>query len=341
MILFLSHAAVEGELAKAMKGLIEQAFAGRTRVFLAKDDIETGHDWLKTIESTLETCRALLVCCSPSSIHRPWINYELGWATQRGIPVIPLCYAGMVGEKLPMQLRRFQALTIEGRKFVPELIGMVRGLGRVSRGKTDLAKQFERVRAAVERVDPWLHAGGWLSRLELVKLIGPLESFVDRARREIRISGADCKYVFGPALSSVEKALRRGVRVKVMCVDPDSGAAEMLPQVDRFRSTDHFRESLHDALREAAALKQRFGRLFHCRLVPVLPAVGLVLCDPGSAGGLAKVEICAPIEPAPSSALRPDSRPHLVAPREWRPYVVQLWERYWKLGKPLAQLRRR
>lgn len=46
----------------------------------------------------------MLILCSPTSIRRPWINFEAGAAWMRKIPLIPMCHAGLTPSDLPAPL---------------------------------------------------------------------------------------------------------------------------------------------------------------------------------------------------------------------------------------------
>jgi TIR domain len=169
-----------------------------------------------------------------------------------------------------------------------------------------------------------------LSRTQVDAALGAVEERFASAREEVCISGNDCKFVAESLSPVVEKALERGLRVRFLCVDPESPAAEMLPMIDpRFPTADTFRESV----RGVEAVLRRMGRSFptlELRYLPILPAIGFFLVDPKLPSGSAKIELylAKPFQPI-------ESRPHLIigaAMHEWRLYFAQQWENYWALG---------
>lgn len=118
LIVFLSHIHEEAELAGLVKDLIETAFLSLTEVFVSSDpgSIPYGQKWLDEITTNLKACSVELILCSPESIKRPWINFEIGGGWVRGIPVIPLCHSGLERSKLPVPLSLLQAANTTDRQ---------------------------------------------------------------------------------------------------------------------------------------------------------------------------------------------------------------------------------
>jgi len=107
---FISHISVERELALLLKEKIEKHFLGLVDVFVSSDQesIEAGKPWLDALRLALKTAQLQIVLCSPTSISRPWVNFEAGAAWLQGIPVVPLCHSGLDPEDLPMPLSTLQ-----------------------------------------------------------------------------------------------------------------------------------------------------------------------------------------------------------------------------------------
>ena len=63
----------------------------------------------------------LLALCSPASLTHLWIGYEVGYASAKGVPVIPICHSGATAAALPPFLSRFQGIEINDAEFVPTL----------------------------------------------------------------------------------------------------------------------------------------------------------------------------------------------------------------------------
>jgi hypothetical protein len=110
-ILFISHISEEREIADALKRLIEGEYRGLIDVFVSSspESIHPGQKWLDRIDDALTQCKVEIVIASPTSLRRPWVNFEAGAGWVRRIPVIPICHSGMTFEKLPKPLDSFLA----------------------------------------------------------------------------------------------------------------------------------------------------------------------------------------------------------------------------------------
>ena len=110
---FISHITMERELALFLKDKIEKHFLGFVDVFVSSDhdSIEAGEPWLEALQRNLKTASLQIILCSPTSISRPWVNFEAGAGWLKGIPLVPLCHSKLEPEKLPMPLS-----TLEGGK---------------------------------------------------------------------------------------------------------------------------------------------------------------------------------------------------------------------------------
>jgi hypothetical protein len=114
-IIFISHITEESDVAASLKNLIEKSFLEMADVFVSSDanSIKMGQKWLDEITQSLSTCAVEIILTSPSSIKRPWINFEAGAGWVRKIPVIPLCHMGLPPSKLPLPLNLLQAATAD------------------------------------------------------------------------------------------------------------------------------------------------------------------------------------------------------------------------------------
>ncbi len=126
---FISHIVEEAPLASVLKEWLESAFAGQISVFVSssEDDVSAGDNWLERINRALEKSQVLIVICSPSSVGRPWINFEAGCGWIKNIPILPICHSGQRKNRLPPPLSLFQALEVEDRQFSRDLVS---GVGR-------------------------------------------------------------------------------------------------------------------------------------------------------------------------------------------------------------------
>jgi len=121
---FISHVHEEAELAREIKMQITRAFGSSCRVFVSTDTgaLPAGTRWLSELDTALKTTSVLLLLCSPDSVKRPWVNFEAGSAWVRGIPIIPLCHAGLSPKQLPLPMSTFQAVDLASPSALDGLI---------------------------------------------------------------------------------------------------------------------------------------------------------------------------------------------------------------------------
>lgn len=123
MEVFVSHITSEAPLASTLKKWIKASFAEPVEVFVSSDDsITPGEDWLDRIKASLDSAKVMLVICSAESVCRPWVNFETGAGFIKGIPIVPICHAGMTRGTLPAPLSYFQALDAGEGNFASKLI---------------------------------------------------------------------------------------------------------------------------------------------------------------------------------------------------------------------------
>lgn len=124
MNIFVSHTTGEAPIALALKDFLERTFPGSVTVFVSSDvhDLTPGEKWLGKIEAALKQSQLVLVICSPSSLTRPWINFEAGCAWAQGLDIIPICHSGQKKDQLPYPFSELQALELEEETFGESLI---------------------------------------------------------------------------------------------------------------------------------------------------------------------------------------------------------------------------
>ncbi|TAY75359.1 toll/interleukin-1 receptor domain-containing protein [Rhizobium ruizarguesonis] len=125
--IFLSHISEEKELAAIFKDQIEDSFLGLVDIFVSSDvkSIPLGKNWLDQVSNGLRTCKAMLLLCSPSSISRPWINFEAGAAWAREIEVAPICHSGMRPVDLPLPISLLQGLEASDPQKVEQVFHLI------------------------------------------------------------------------------------------------------------------------------------------------------------------------------------------------------------------------
>ena len=125
--MFLSHVSEEAPLAETLKSHLARDFLGLVDIFVSfdLDSIAAGANWLTSLEQALREASALLVQCSRASLNRPWVNFEVGAAWIKSIPIVPVCHSGLRLADLPIPfsvLQGVEANTEHGLKSVYSLI---------------------------------------------------------------------------------------------------------------------------------------------------------------------------------------------------------------------------
>lgn len=123
MKIFISHIHEEAPLAKVLQDEIERAFMGQVNVFVSSnlENLPAGSRWLDIISDHLSSSKLVLVICSSESLQRPWVNFEVGCAWIKDIPIIPICHSGYKKATLPVPFSEFNALELEAEDFFPNL----------------------------------------------------------------------------------------------------------------------------------------------------------------------------------------------------------------------------
>jgi hypothetical protein len=134
--LFVSHISEEAEIAALLKQTIEEDFLDLVKLFQSSDigSIVAGDDWLAAVQQALQDAKAVIVLCSHASIQRPWVQFELGAAWSRQVPIIPICHSGMRAADLPMPLSRKEAVELaapDGFARLYQAIASIIDLGRI------------------------------------------------------------------------------------------------------------------------------------------------------------------------------------------------------------------
>ena len=124
MHIFISHITEDAPIAFVLQKNIRSLFLGQIAVFASSNvkDLTPGEEWLKKIEEALELSNVLLLICSPSSLTRPWINFEAGCGWIKGIKIIPICHSGQRKDQLPFPLSTIHALQLEDSKCAKSII---------------------------------------------------------------------------------------------------------------------------------------------------------------------------------------------------------------------------
>lgn len=175
----------------------------------------------------------------------------------------------------------------------------------------------------------------FLSRSQVDSRIGSLEERLENAKASVAISGNDCKFVVEASSHAIDSLLNRGVRLRLLLVDPESQVPEMLAKFDpRFETPEQVRTSLVEVTARLRLWQERFPTLFEYRFLPIVPALGFFIVDPDTWRGCVKIEVytAKPWKPIAT-------RPHLILSRLnpiWRTYFLAQWENYWGIARAAA-----
>jgi hypothetical protein len=126
------------------------------------------------------------------------------------------------------------------------------------------------------------------------------------------------------------EALERKIGIKLLSTDPNSPAADMLSIIDHRFDGSKFKDVVDKATAIAHGWASKYPH-FEYKLLPILPAAGYFITDPGLESKTVKVEIytAQPWDPL-------DSRPHFIIDEsmpEWRDYFIQQFKNYWSFSK--------
>ena len=96
-VIFVSHAAVDAEIANIFKQDVEQSFLGLCQLFVSSnlDSLQGGREWMQVIKEKLSNSVIFIGLLSPVALNRPWIYTEFGAGWIRSIPTISVCHSGL------------------------------------------------------------------------------------------------------------------------------------------------------------------------------------------------------------------------------------------------------
>jgi hypothetical protein len=115
---FLSHRTTEMRFADLIKARLDEDFFGIINLYYSNDitSVPVGTKWDQNLLAALCRAKVMLALCSPHSITLHWINFEIGGAAARQIPIMPLCHSGLTPEQLPASIRTNEAVILPDAK---------------------------------------------------------------------------------------------------------------------------------------------------------------------------------------------------------------------------------
>lgn len=113
-LIFLSHAAVDKNLAMLLKVTLEHLLPG-IDVFVSSDpeDLKPGDTWVDVILENLRAAQLIVVLATQRGLSRKWVWYESGATWSRGVRLVPCCVGSLRKGELPSPFSSFQALNID------------------------------------------------------------------------------------------------------------------------------------------------------------------------------------------------------------------------------------
>ncbi len=199
-ILFISHISEEKEAASLLKDFFEHAFLGAIEVFVSSNEksITYGARWLDRITNALQSCDTMLVLCSAKSVQRPWINFETGFGSARGVEVIPVCYAGQDKGQLPAPLSFYQGLNLRDAGVLELLLEQIAEKVNMHCPQADCAALAERIGKIEERYMFWDACNAAFDGLEacMPGIVQNLQNTAVGETCEIEVVGTEKNQIF-------------------------------------------------------------------------------------------------------------------------------------------------
>lgn len=125
--IFISHAAVDEEIARSMKDYIERALPSH-RIFVSSDpeDLALGDDWVSVILRALDTAEFVLVLATERGMRRKWVWFEAGRTWFSKVKMLPCCVGSLQKGNLPAPFSGLMAANIDDARDVKALFKSLR-----------------------------------------------------------------------------------------------------------------------------------------------------------------------------------------------------------------------
>jgi hypothetical protein len=113
-LIFVSHAAVDQEIAAAVKRHLKSAFPS-LELFVSSDpeDLPPGTPWIERILEALADARLILAVTTDRGLSRKWVWFESGRTWHSGIECVPCCLGKIRKSDLPTPFSFLQAINID------------------------------------------------------------------------------------------------------------------------------------------------------------------------------------------------------------------------------------
>jgi hypothetical protein len=167
-IIFVSHAAVDTDIASLFKADVEDRFLGLCELFVSSnlDSLQGGKEWMQVIKDKLSKAVIFVGLLSPVALTRPWIYAEFGAGWIRGIPTISVCHSGLHKDQLPVPLSHFQALNLLDEMHLEHLYGQVSSAIGCQKPIRDYTADIEKYRKVTETQRLEREVRHWFAQLQ-------------------------------------------------------------------------------------------------------------------------------------------------------------------------------
>jgi len=153
-LVFVSHAAVDEEIAMCLKSAMEETLP-EIRIFVSSDpeDLKPGDPWVEVILSNLSQAELIIVLATQRGLSRKWVWYESGACWSRGVRVVPCCVGSLRKGELPAPFSSFQALNIDEEDGFRHLITAVAEECGLPHAKPfDISGSIQKLKAKDEKI---------------------------------------------------------------------------------------------------------------------------------------------------------------------------------------------
>ena len=138
--IFLSHIQEEEEIVLEFRDLMKKIF-DETISFYVYQKNESGDNIIDDVTKNLNDSQIIVIFCSPESISKPWINFEIGFAKKmkrndNEKTIIPVLYLDLKKEQLHSYLTNLNyfQLGLDREKFQKSILKLIFKFARISSG---------------------------------------------------------------------------------------------------------------------------------------------------------------------------------------------------------------
>lgn len=136
--IFISHIHEEEEIVLEFRDLMYKIFGDTINFYLFQKS-ESGVDMVDSITKNLNDSQIIVIFCSPESISKPWINFEIGFSNKMKKDenqkiIIPILYFNLKKEQLPSYLSNliYVKLDLDKKAFQKTILRLIFKFTKIS-----------------------------------------------------------------------------------------------------------------------------------------------------------------------------------------------------------------